>query len=276
MSLTLGTPSTSMRRTLPGGAPVRAVLGSLLILWIVLPLIPVLLWAVAGEWRAPSVVPTSYSFRGLTGLATAETGWAAASSLALGTVVAAIATPLGYLGALAVRRTSRMPSRVVELLLLAPLAIPPFALVMGANVTLLRWHVPAFLGIVLILVVTALPFTAFMFRSALASYDERYDEVARSLGATSGQTWRNVRVPLLVNASSRAFFLAFLVGWGDYIATLLIGGGVLRTLPMMLASAASSTGNEQLTAALSLAILIPPMILLTVLVSPTVRRRRPP
>ena len=169
-----------------------------------------------------------------------------------------------------------MPSRVVELLLLAPLAIPPFALVMGANVTLLRWHVPAFLGIVLILVVTALPFTAFMFRSALASYDERYDEVARSLGATSGQTWRNVRVPLLVNASSRAFFLAFLVGWGDYIATLLIGGGVLRTLPMMLASAASSTGNEQLTAALSLAILIPPMILLTVLVSPTVRRRRPP
>lgn len=274
MSLTLRTPSRSMSRTMPGGAPLRAVLGTVLILWIVLPMIPVVLWSVAGEWRAPSVVPTSYSWGGFSALVTPQTGWAAASSLALGTAVAGVATPLGYLGALAVRRCPKGTGRVVELILLAPLAIPPFALVLGANVTLLRLHVPSFLGVVLILVITALPFTAFMFRSALASYDERFDDVARSLGATPGQTSRHVRLPLLSGASSRAFFLAFLVGWGDYIATLLIGGGTLRTLPMLLGSAASSTGNEQLTAALSLAILIPPMILLALLAGPALRGGR--
>lgn len=82
-------------------------------------------------------------------------------------------------------------------------------------------HVPAFAGVVLIKVVTALPYAAFMFRSALASYEYRYEDVVRSLGASTYQAVRHVRVPLLATATALAFFLAFLVRWGDYVATLI-------------------------------------------------------
>ncbi|WP_216698690.1 ABC transporter permease [Arthrobacter sp. H41] len=271
---TLQPASASMRRTLPGGTPMRMVLGLLLVGWILLPLVPVLLWSVAGSWFAPAVLPSSYSLQGFSALATADAARAAASSLCLGAGVAVTATPLGYLGAIAARELPALPGRVVELVLLAPLAIPPFALVMGVNVALLRLSTPPFAGVVLVLAVTALPYTAFMFRSALATYDHRFEEVARSLGATTSQTARHVRLPLLAGATARAFFLAFLVGWGDYITTLLIGGGQLLTLPMLLGSAASATGNEQLTAALSLAIIVPPLVLLAALTLPASRNRR--
>lgn len=266
--------STSMRRTLPGGFPMRAILGLPLVAWIVAPMVPVVLWSVAGQWRAPAVLPSSFSLQGFTALATADTARAAVSSLSLGLGVALIATPLGYLGALAVRALAPAPSRFVEFVLLTPLAIPPFALVMGINVALLRLYLSPPLGVTLVLVVTALPYTAFMFRSALASYDPRFEEVARSLGASPVQAARHVRYHLLAGAAARAFFLAFLVGWGDYITTVLIGGGQLRTLPLLLGSAASATGNEQLTAALSVAIIVPPLILLAGLTLPTSRRKR--
>lgn len=252
----------------------RVVLGCLLVAWIVAPIVPVLLWSIAGQWRAPDVLPSSYSLQGFADLTTADTARASVSSLSLGLGVAVIATPLGYLGALAVRDLPSVPGRFVEFALLVPLAIPPFALVMGVNVALLRLYASPTLGVTLVLVVTALPYTAIMFRSALASYDRRFEEVARMLGASPGQAARHVRYPLLASAAARAFFLAFLVGWGDYITTVLISGGQLRTLPLLLGSAASTTGNEQLTAALSFAIIIPPLLLLAGLTLHAARKKR--
>lgn len=263
--------SATTSRALAGGPAVRRLLGCLLVLWLVLPLVPVALWAVAGRWRAPDVLPGSFGLQGITGLLRPELGAALGTSLLLGLCVAAVATPLGLLGALAIQRLPRARGRIVEAVLLAPLAIPPFALVMGINVVLLRLYTPAFAGVVLVLVVTAMPYTTFMFRSALAAYDARFEDVARSLGASGRQSVLHVRLPLLTAATARAAFLAFLVGWGDYVTTLLVGGGQLRTLPMVLGSAASGTGNEQFTAALSLAVLVPPLVLLLVLGAP--RRR---
>lgn len=263
-------PATATR-TVPGGTALRALLGLTLALWLLLPLVPVALWAVAGTWRAPDVLPGSFGLQGIAALLSPEIGAAFGTSVLLGLCVAAAATPLGLAGALAVRGLPRVSGRVLEAVLLAPLAIPPFALVMGVNVVLLRLYTPALLGTVLVLAVAATPYTAFMFRSALASYDDRFDDVARSLGASGWQAVRHVRLPLLTGAAARAAFLAFLVGWGDYITTLLVGGGQLRTLPLLLASAASATGNEQFTAALSLAVVVPPLLLLAALSAPRSR-----
>lgn len=268
----LARPAATTDRTAPGGTALRGLLDLLLGLWLVLPFVPVALWAVAERWRAPDVLPDAFGGAALAALAAPEVAAALGTSFLLGLCVAAAATPLGLMGALAVRALPRTSGRIVEAVLLAPLAFPPFALVLGINVVLLRLYTPSFLGVVLVLAVTAMPYTTFMFRSALASYDDRFDDVARSLGASGGQSLLHVRLPLLSRATARAAFLAFLVGWGDYITTLLVGGGQLRTLPMLLGSTASATGNEQLTAALSLAVVVPPLLLLAALSAPRLRR----
>ncbi|CAA9232523.1 MAG: hypothetical protein AVDCRST_MAG83-1214 [uncultured Arthrobacter sp.] len=257
------------------GRPVlRTAFGVLLVFWILVPLVPLVLWSVAGLWQVPAVLPGTYSLDAFAVLAVPGTLAAALSSLLLGGTVAVIATPLGLMGALAAQALPGRCGRAVDLILLLPLAVPPFALVMGANITLLRLHVPAFAGVVLLLVVVALPYTTFMFRSALATYEQRFEDVALTLGADPRQVLRHVRAPLLSAATVRAFFLAFLVGWGDYITTLLVGGGQLTTLPMLLGSAAASTGNEQLVAVLSLAVIIPPVLILAAVALPATIRTR--
>lgn len=251
----------------------HTLLGVVLLVWIALPVVPLGLWSVAGQWRAPNVFPATFSAEGLRALWAEGTLAAGAASLALGASVAMTATPLGALAALGLRRLRPAVARPIEIILLAPLAIPPFALVMGANVVLLSARVPTFPSVVLVLTVTALPYTVFMFRAALATYDDRFEEVARTLGAPIRQVVTQVRIPLLARATARAAFLAFLVGWGDYITTVLVGGGQVVTLPLLLGSAASATGNEQLTAALSLAMIGPPLLLLALLAGFSFRGR---
>ncbi len=110
------------------------------------------------------------------------------------------------------------------MLLLAPIALPPFAAVLGVNVVLLRAHVPSLVGVAMVLTVMALPYTAFVMRTAYGAYDRSYEEEARLLGAGRLQVLRRVQLPLIAPALARAAFLAFLVAWSDYIVTLIVGG----------------------------------------------------
>lgn len=169
--------------------------------------------------------------------------------------------------------TLRRP-RLVSALLLAPVALPPFAVVMGLDVVLLWLRVPAAVGVILVLTVAALPYTTYLMRAAYVAYDFDYEDEARTLGASNRAVWWQVRRPLLAPGIAGATFLAFLVGWSDYVVTLLIGGGRLVTLPILIASTASGTGNEPTVAALSLAAVAPPALALSL--AALLRRRLAP
>ena len=159
--------------------------------------------------------------------------------------------------------STRVPGRrALEVLLLAPVAVPPFAVVMGLTAVALRLRVPASVALVAVLVVAALPYTTFVLRSAYAGYDLGYEEEARSLGAGRRAVLTRVHLPLVAPALAAAAFLAFLVGWSDYVVTLVVGGGELVTLPMLVGALASASGNEAVVAATATAAVLPPLLLL--------------
>lgn len=244
----------------------RGLLCLLLLTWFALPLVPLLLWASADTWSGTSPLPQDWGLRGFAEGLDDGAGRALLRSLVLGAVVAALATPAGAMAARALRLGGLRWPRLVAALLLAPVALPPFAVVMGLDVVLLRLHVPAAVGVVLVLTVVALPYTTYLMRLSYVGYDFNYEDEARTLGATRRTVWWQVRLPLLAPGIAGAAFLAFLVGWSDYIVTLLVGGGRLLTLPVLVASAASGTGNEPTVAALSVAALAPPTLALTLVV----------
>lgn len=255
---TVGPPSPRPRAK----APLAAVpLG----LWFTLPLVPLLLWAVADRWTAPAVLPQVWGLRGWRSALREGALTALGHSLLLGLVVAALAT---CAGALAGRSLvlGRVPApRLVTVLLLAPVAVPGFALAVGLDAVLLRARVPGPVGVVLVLTVAALPYTTWVMRVAYGGYDLGFEDEARTLGATARQVVLRVQLPLLAPALSGAAFLAFLVAWSDYVVTLLVGGGQLVTVPLLVASTAAAVGNEPEVAALSLSGLLPPLALLLVL-----------
>lgn len=263
------------------GRVIRIVLTVLLVIWFALPFLPLVLWAFADDWSFPSPLPTAWGVRGIEDTLGFGLLPGFARSVLLGLVVAAIATPLGALAARALTFGAVPFPRAVSALLLAPIALPPFAAVLGVNVLLLRAYIPPVIGVVLVLVVLALPYTTFVMRTAYGAYDLSYEDEARLLGASRAQVLRRVHLPMISPALARAAFLAFLVAWSDYIVTVIVGGGEVVTLPLIVASAAAGLGNDAAVAVMSLSAVIPPVLLLVAVLAlrgsgrSTARRRRP-
>ncbi len=260
-----GDPGRPLTLSYGAGRTARIIGALLLAGWFALPFLPLALWSFADRWSFPSPIPTTW---GLSGAASAfqQGGLSAfAHSLALGLTVAAIATPLGAIAARALASGWAPFPHVLTWLLFAPVALPPFAAVLGVNVLLLRAYVPPLIGLVLVLVVVAIPYTTFSMRVAYAAHDTGFEEEARTLGASKHHVLWKVHVPLLAPALARSAFLAFLVGWSDYIVTVVVGGGQIVTVPLVTASAAAGIGNDAVVAILSLSGVIPPVVLLALL-----------
>ncbi len=234
----------------------------LVLVWLLLPLLPVLLWGLATRWSAPAVLPQQWGLGGWREALDAGLPGALVRSTGLGLVVAAVATPLGAMAGrvLGWREVSRPV--LVSLVLLAPLVLPPFAVAMGLDVLILRLGVPQGLAVVLVLSAFALPYTAYTMRAAYQQVDPEIEEQARVLGANPRQARWRVALPSVRAGLAAAFALAFLVGWSDYVVTVLIGGGQLVTVPVLIGATASGTGREPAVAALALAATLPPVLAL--------------
>lgn len=273
-----GTSSGALTTSRGAGRIVRVSVTVLLVAWFALPFLPLALWSFADAWSFPSPLPTAWGGKGVESALGFGMLPAFAHSAALGLVVAFIATPLGSLAARALTFGSIPFPRAVSALLLAPIALPPFAAVLGVNVVLLRAYIPPVVGVVVVLVVLALPYTTFVMRTAYGAYDLSYEEEARLLGASRLQVLRRVQLPMVAPALARAAFLAFLVAWSDYIVTVIVGGGEIVTLPLVVAGATAGVGNDAAVAVMSLSAIVPPILLLVGTLSlgrtPTDRRAR--
>jgi len=267
-----GDPGSTLTRSRAPGRIVRILSSVLVAGWFLLPFVPLGLWAFANDWSFPAVLPGDWGFEGVGSAIRQGALPALGNSLGLSLVVAAIATPVGAMAARALTFGSVPWPRAVGLALLAPIALPPFAAVMGLNVILLRAYIPPAAGLVLVLVVMAIPYTTFTMRVAYAAHDLRYEEEARTLGASRWNVLWRVHLPLVAPALSRAAFLAFLVGWSDYVVTVIVGGGEIVTLPLVTASMAAGIGNDAAVAVLSLSAIVPPLILLALAGSAWPRR----
>lgn len=235
---------------------------AVLVAWFLLPLLPLLLWAGADRWSFPAVLPQRWGSAGVRQALGAGGVAALGRSSLLGLGVALLAVPVGAVAARAlVQGRVRLP-RTVGVLLLAPLALPPFAVALGLDVALLRARVPGPVGVLLLLTVAAVPYTTYTMRVAWGAYDAAVEDEARTLGAGRRAVLLRVRLPALAPGLSGAAFLAFLVGWSDYVVTLLVGGGRLVTVPLLVGSSAAAVGNDALVAVLSLAAVAPPLVLL--------------
>lgn len=248
---------TRHRRPATGAALVATAM-------LLVPFLPLLLWAFADRWSFPAVLPQRWGVRGFAEMLTGQTYAAVIRSALVGVAVATAATTLGAMAgrALGWKLTGRRQATV--LVLMSPVALPPLAVAMGLDSLVLRTAVPEVVAVVVILTVFALPYTVFTMATRYAATDPAWEEQARLLGATPSQAFTRVTLPALGPAIAVALFLSFLVGWTDYAVTLLVGGGQLVTLPMLIGSAASAAGNEPTVAALSLLSVLPPLLLLVV------------
>lgn len=237
---------------------------ALLAVWIAAPLLPLLIWAFAGRWVYPALVPQDFSVRAWTQAADPRQQVVAAmgTSLGLALTTALAATALGALAARGLVLYRPPAAGLVRLLLLAPVLVPPFALAVGVQEVFVRAGLadqPA--GVAFVHLVPALPYSVLVLIGGYATYDIRMEQTARTLGASRAAVLRHVTLPALAPALLAAATLSFLVSWSEYLMTVLVGGGVVTTLPLLLFSTAAGSGNQALTAVLGTLTALPPVLL---------------
>ncbi len=237
-----------------------AVRTGLLALGVLTPLVPLLLWAVAGDFRYPALLPAP-STRGLARVLDPDVLAALGTSAAVAGTVALLAALLGLAAGRALGSHAFRGRRLVQLLLLAPAIVPTLAVTLGIQVFFVRLGLAdTVAGVVLVHLVPTVPYVSLVMAGVFAGFDERLLDAARVLGARPLQRLRHAVLPAVGPGLAASALFAFLISWSEYVLTLLVGGGTVRTLPLLLFAA---IGSADLTAAAALALVlaVPPLAL---------------
>jgi putative spermidine/putrescine transport system permease protein len=239
-----------------------------IIVGVLAPLVPLVIWSFAFRWYFPSLLPTEWSMRAWKYVFDSASG--APEAFVNSLVIAIIATLLSILIGIPAGRAMGLykfrGKRLVEFLILAPTIIPGLAVVMGIHVAFIRYGlVDTILGVVLVHLIPTTPYMVMVMASVFANYDPAFEEQARVLGAGPVATFVYVTLPAILPGIIVGGLFAFIISWSQYILTLLIGGGNVATLPVLLFSFAAS-GDNAVMAALAV-IFVAPAVAFLVLTS---------
>ena len=203
------------------------------------------LWSLAGPWVFPNALPERFGLdaweRAAPGL-----GMAAQETLLLAIVSTALATALVLACLEAEARFGLTPGSRVMWLLWLPLIMPQVAFLPGLADLGLRIGVDGSIGAVAAAhLVFVLPYVFLSLAAPWRAWDPRIAVAGAALGATPGRIFWRLRLPMLLRPILTAAAVGFAVSVGQYLPTLLIGGGRVTTLTTE-AVALSSGGNRRI------------------------------
>ncbi|WP_424464445.1 ABC transporter permease [Pseudoclavibacter helvolus] len=202
--------------------------------------------------------------------AVGEALWLSLSCAILATVAClVIGVPLAWWLASLAQVPGQRLYRVVRVLVLVPLVLPP---VVGGLALLLLFGRSGLLGapiaqltgfslpftsaaVVVAQTFVALPFLVIAVEGALLGADRRVEDAAATLGATRWFTFAHVTLPMVAPAIGAGAVLAFARALGEFGATITLAGslpGVTRTMPISTYLAMQSDPD----AAIALALLL--------------------
>ncbi|WP_166417105.1 ABC transporter permease [Cochlodiniinecator piscidefendens] len=187
-------------------------------------------WSFAGFWSFPEFWPDMFTLRNWMrhGTALADPIRETVLLASVATIVALILT-IGCLEA-EHRHGLRVSTRGVWLLYL-PLLIPQTAFLPGLQTLMLNFGIHSGrVPVIAAHIVFVLPYVFLSLSDPFRAWDRRYGTVASALGASQDRVLWTVRMPMLLAPVLTAAAVGFSVSVGQYLPTLLIGGGRVQSL----------------------------------------------
>lgn len=238
----------------------------LLLTGLLLPFGAFIINAFAERWFYPQFIPNEFSVQAWVDMFNPRSGMidAMMTTILIASVVTLISIIIGLPAARVMGLYKFRGKRLVEFLILAPTIVPTLAVSMGLNINFIRWGLSgSIIGVALVHLVPVMPYVVLTLSGVFANYNPEYEEQARTLGAGPIATFRYVTFPAIFPGLMVAGLFAFLVSWGQYILTFLIGGGQVITMPILLFSTISG-GRAPAIAVQSLVFIAPAILILLV------------
>lgn len=155
------------------------------------------------------------------------------NSLVAAAATTVLATAIGTLAALALRRPETPGRGATLALLFLPMVIPE--VVLGAALLTFFGAIGLRLSLVTVViahVVFSVSYVTLVVRARLAGLDPALEEAARDLGAGPVETFRRVTLPLIFPGIAASALLVFTLSIDDYVVTSFVAGVGSTTLPL--------------------------------------------
>jgi spermidine/putrescine transport system permease protein len=220
---------------------------------------PILVMAVMSLNASPFyALPFEFSTRWYERLFTNKEILAAAwRSVWIALVVAAIATTLGTMAALALWRHEFPGKRILQVLLFPPIAIP--WLITGTAMLIFFFGIGLGRGtpaVILGHVALALPYVIVTVTARMASFDRALDEAARSLGARPFTIARRVTLPHAAPGIVAGALFAFAVSFDQFVVSYFLAQPGDTTLPVLIYTAIRKGFTPEINAVSTLIIAV--------------------
>ncbi len=196
---------------------------------------------------------------------------AAGNSLIIALTASAISTVLGTMAGVAMYRYN---SRLLPVLVLAPIAIPE--ILMGVSLliffVLLNFTL-GLLSVALAHIAFCIGFVAIVVRARLAGMDETLTEAARDCGASPWNAFRYITLPLIMPGVIAGALMAFTLSIDDFVITFFTAGAGTVTLPLQIYSMIKIAVTPEVNAVSTLLMLLTlALIIIASRVSPSLLR----
>ncbi len=218
-------------------SPFAPLLLSAFLTLLLLPVLVLLIWSVARSWPWPSLLPAAYSAAEWKSLFSASSRLAPVllQSVLLAGGVTLLSLAASVPAAKALGLLSFPGKSVVEMLVLAPVIVPPLSYAPGMHLLFLRLGIAdSFAGVLLAHLVPCLPYGIRILTNVFRALGDRLEMQARVLGASPFQAFLHVTLPLIAPGMASAGGLLFIVSLSQYLLTFFLGGGRIVTLSMVL------------------------------------------
>ena len=240
------------------------ILVIVLFIAIIGPMISVILWAFAQQWRYPSLIPTKWGFLyWVQTLARADIRSALPLSIGLATTVTVLSAAVCLPAAYAFARMDFPGRKTLLLSFLSTNAFPRFGLYISIAIVFFRLGLVGTIpGIILIQIVNTLLLMIWIPTSAFQGVDHALEEAALDVGASPVRVFLQITLPLVLPALSAAILLTFVSTFYEAQGALIIGIPNITTMPVLMYSIINSQVIVQYGAIISLILWLPSLVLL--------------
>lgn len=220
--------------------PVRAAARALVALQALCVLGPVaiiVVWAFTASWPWPSLLPETFSARGIEELfgPAQRAGEVLGASVGIALATAALTTAVATLAGRALSHYRFFGREALRFAVLLPFLIPATVFAMGVQVAFIRAGLAGTVaGVVLAHSIVALPYAALIMADAMEAAGSRLEEQARVCGAGGARAWLTVILPMLSPSLLSAASMSYILSFSQYFLTLLVGSGKVKTLALVM------------------------------------------
>jgi len=210
---------------------------SVLLLVFLLPFIPLVINSFAYDFRWPSVIPSSVTWRAFKYVfhENSNTYKAIFNTLIIATSVVIIDLLLAIPAAFSLVRYQFKGKLIIKGLLFAPIIIPPFTAIMGMYIVFVKLGLTECMaGVILAHILPTLPY---MIKALMVSYgtlDAALEQQAAVLGAGPIARFIYVSLPHILPGVVAGASFTFLISISQYFLTFLVGGGKVVTISIVM------------------------------------------